>query len=36
LAQEGTGIDVRVGAGLARARITQRAFYDPEGTRLRM
>jgi sarcosine oxidase, subunit alpha len=36
LAQEGTEIDVRVGDGLARARVTQQAFYDPEGARLRM
>jgi hypothetical protein len=27
---------VRVGGRLVRAHITQRAFYDPEGARLRM
>ena len=36
LAREGTEIDVRVGGRLARARITQQPFYDPEGLRLRM
>lgn len=36
LAQEGTEVHVRVPNGLARARITARAFYDPEGARLRM
>ena len=36
LAREGAEVDVRVGGGLVRAHITQRAFYDPEGTRLRM
>lgn len=36
MAREGTEIDVRVGGRLARARITEQAFYDPEGARLRM
>ena len=36
LAREGTEIEVRVGGGLARARVTLQAFYDPEGARLRM
>ena len=36
LAREGAEIDVRVGGRLARAHITQQAFYDPEGARLRM
>lgn len=36
LAREGVEIDVRVGGRLVRAHITQRAFYDPEGERLRM
>jgi sarcosine oxidase subunit alpha len=36
LAKEGAEIDVRVSGGLARARITHQAFYDPEGARLRM
>lgn len=35
-AQEGLEIDVRVAGRLARARVTQQAFYDPEGARLRM
>jgi len=33
--REGAEVDVRVGGRLARATITERAFYDPEGTRLR-
>ena len=36
LARPGAEIDVRVGGRLARAHITQQAFYDPEGARLRM
>ncbi|PYV03692.1 MAG: hypothetical protein DMG26_08990 [Acidobacteria bacterium] len=36
LTREGAEIDVRVGGRLARAHITQQAFYDPEGERLRM
>jgi sarcosine oxidase subunit alpha len=36
LAHEGAEIDVRVSSGLARARVTEQAFYDPEGARLRM
>jgi sarcosine oxidase subunit alpha len=36
LAREGTEVDVRVNGRLARAHITQRAFYDPEGARLRL
>ncbi|MGH9351998.1 MAG: aminomethyltransferase family protein, partial [Terriglobia bacterium] len=36
LARQEAEIDVRVGGRLARARITQQAFYDPEGARLRM
>jgi sarcosine oxidase subunit alpha len=36
LAHEGTEIDVRVNGRVARARITEKAFYDPEGARLRM
>jgi len=36
LARPGAEIQVRVGGRLARARITQQAFYDPEGARLRM
>ena len=34
-AQEGAEVDVRVAGRLARARITEQTFYDPEGTRLR-
>jgi len=34
-AHEGAEVDVRVAGRLARARITEQAFYDPEGTRLR-
>ncbi len=34
-AQEGAEVDVRVGGRLARARITEQTFYDPEGARLR-
>jgi glycine cleavage system aminomethyltransferase T len=34
-AQEGAEVDVRVGGRLARAKITEQAFYDPEGARLR-
>jgi sarcosine oxidase subunit alpha len=36
LAHEGAEIDVRVIGGLARARVTEQAFYDAEGARLRM
>ena len=36
LAREGAEVDVRVGGLLARAKITERTFYDPEGARLRM
>jgi len=36
LAREGAEVDVRVDGRLVRAQITQRAFYDPEGARLRM
>ena len=35
-AREGAEVDVRVGGRLVRAYITRRAFYDPEGARLRM
>ncbi len=35
-AREGAEIDIRVEGRLARARVTQHAFYDPEGARLRM
>ena len=35
VAQEGAEIDVRVPGRLAKARVTQQAFYDPEGARLR-
>ncbi len=34
-AHEGVEVDVRVAGRLARARITEQTFYDPEGTRLR-
>jgi sarcosine oxidase, subunit alpha len=36
LAREEAEVEVRVNGRPARARITQRAFYDPEGARLRM
>jgi len=36
LAREGAEVDVRVHGRLVRARVTERAFYDPEGARLRM
>jgi sarcosine oxidase subunit alpha len=36
LAHEGAAVDVRVAGRLVRAHITQQAFYDPEGARLRM
>jgi sarcosine oxidase subunit alpha len=36
LAREGVEIDVRVPGRLAKARVTQQAFYDPEGARLRL
>jgi sarcosine oxidase subunit alpha len=36
LAREGAEVDVRVDGRLVRAHITQQAFYDPEGARLRM
>jgi sarcosine oxidase subunit alpha len=36
LAREGAEVDVRIDGRLVRAHITQRAFYDPEGVRLRM
>ncbi len=35
-AREGAEIGIRVEGRLARARVTQQAFYDPEGARLRM
>ena len=35
MAHEGAEVDVRVHGRLARARITEQAFYDPEGLRLR-
>ena len=35
-AHEGAEVDVQVGGRLARARITEQTFYDPEGARLRM
>ena len=35
LAREGAEVDVRVGGRLARAKITEQTFYDPEGARLR-
>ena len=34
-AHEGAEVDVRVGGRLARAKITEQTFYDPEGARLR-
>jgi glycine cleavage system aminomethyltransferase T len=36
LAREGAEVEVRVGGRLASATITEQAFYDPEGARLRM
>jgi sarcosine oxidase subunit alpha len=36
VARDGAEVDVRVGGRLARARITEKVFYDPDGTRLRM
>ena len=36
LAREGAEVDVRVNGRLVRARITQQAFYDPDGARLRL
>ena len=36
LAEDGREIDVRVQGQLAKARVQQAAFHDPEGTRLRM
>lgn len=36
VAREGTEVKVRVSGRLARARVTEAAFYDPEGARLRM
>jgi sarcosine oxidase subunit alpha len=36
VASEGAGIDVRVKGQLVKARVTEQAFYDPEGARLRM
>ena len=36
LAEDGREIDVRAQGQLAKARVQQVAFYDPEGTRLRM
>jgi sarcosine oxidase subunit alpha len=36
MTREGAEVDVRVGGRLARAKITEQAFYDPEGARLRM
>lgn len=36
VAREGTEIEVRVHGRLARAKITEKAFYDPDGARLRM
>jgi sarcosine oxidase subunit alpha len=34
-AQEGAEVEVRVGGRLARAKIIEQAFYDPEGSHLR-
>jgi sarcosine oxidase, subunit alpha len=34
-AQEGTLIDVRVNGRVAKAKVTMKPFYDPEGVRLR-
>jgi sarcosine oxidase, subunit alpha len=36
LGREHAEVDVHIGSRLVRARITQNAFYDPEGARLRM
>jgi sarcosine oxidase subunit alpha len=36
LARDGAEVDVRVGGRLARATILEKAFYDPDGARLRM
>ena len=36
LAREGAEVDVRVNGRLVRAHITQQAFYDPDGARLRL
>jgi sarcosine oxidase subunit alpha len=36
MAQEGMEIEIRVNGRSARARITEQAFYDPQGARLRM
>jgi sarcosine oxidase subunit alpha len=36
MAHEGAEVDVRVAGRLARAKITEQAFYDPDGARLRM
>jgi sarcosine oxidase subunit alpha len=36
LARDGAEIDVRVNGRLVRAHITQQAFYDPDGARLRL
>jgi sarcosine oxidase subunit alpha len=36
VATEGSEIDVRVNGSLVKARVTEQAFYDPEGARLRM
>jgi aminomethyltransferase len=36
LDREGAEVDVRVNGRLARATITEHAFYDPDGARLRM
>ena len=36
LAMEGAEIEIRVSGGLGRARVTEQAFYDPEGLRQRM
>jgi sarcosine oxidase subunit alpha len=35
-ARDGVEVEVRVGGRLARARITEKVFYDPDGARLRM
>ncbi len=35
-AREGAEVQVRVRGRVARARITEKAFYDPDGARLRM
>jgi sarcosine oxidase subunit alpha len=36
VARDGAEVDVRVDGRLARARITEKVFYDPDGARLRM